>query len=180
MECGLTFVSRFVLSICAHETLSYSEPHACEIISCLIFRDLRRRKSGTSLQNIFSRAEYRVLIFLNSLYSSLFRVSEKQVVIVFFTFLKPKRKAEMTRNETQKIESLITSGRQKLDKLIAGALNGDPADGVGDIGEGIGEATTELRRLWEDGKEQLTALAGTGGEVCVRCAQGTLGTLGTP
>lgn len=73
----------------------------------------------------------------------------------------------MARAEATKVEALIETGRQRLDELIEGALNGNPGDrgAGGGAGEGIGEAGSELMRLWQEGKEQLAELAEKGGEV---------------
>lgn len=79
----------------------------------------------------------------------------------------------MTRLEATEVESLVANGRQRLDELIAGALNEDPADGVNREG-GVGaEAGGELMRLWKEGKEKLAGLAGKGGEVRIvaRCGE---------
>lgn len=84
--------------------------------------------------------------------------------------------AELTRIETARIESLVETGRQRLEGLIDAALsdarNSGSSSGDGDVGGGGdgggGVAGAELMRLWEEGKDQLAELAGKGGEVRTR------------
>lgn len=68
------------------------------------------------------------------------------------------------------MESLVESGRQRLEGLIDAALSNGSGSGTngnhgGDAEGGVGRAGAELMRLWEEGKEQLSELAGKGGEV---------------
>ncbi|CAN0100653.1 unnamed protein product, partial [Ectocarpus sp. 12 AP-2014] len=77
--------------------------------------------------------------------------------------------AELTRAETARMESLVESGRQRLEGLIDAALSdgtgsGTSGDHGGDAEGGVRRAGAELMRLWEEGKEQLSELAGKGGE----------------
>lgn len=91
--------------------------------------------------------------------------------ICFYVFCV--KQADLTRLEAAEVESLLANGRQRLDELIAGALNEDSADGV-NRGGGVGTAAGgELMRLWEEGKEKLAELAGRGGEVRIvaRCGE---------
>lgn len=67
------------------------------------------------------------------------------------------------------MESLVESGRQRLEGLIDAALSDGSGSGTsgggGGAEGGVGLAGAELMRLWEEGKEQLSELAGKGGEV---------------
>ncbi|CAM9136355.1 unnamed protein product [Scytosiphon promiscuus] len=82
-------------------------------------------------------------------------------------------RAELTRIETARIESLVEAGRQRLEGLIDAALSdgkdisksGISSGGGGGADGGVGVAGTELMRLWEEGKDQLAELAGKGGQV---------------
>lgn len=70
------------------------------------------------------------------------------------------------------MESLVESGRQRLEGLIDAALSDGTGSsttvGGGGAEGGVGRAGAELMRLWEEGKEQLSELAGKGGEVCLQ------------
>lgn len=63
------------------------------------------------------------------------------------------------------MEALLESGRQRLEGLIDAAISDGSSRGDGGSCAGVGGAGAELTRLWQEGKEQLTELAGKGGEV---------------
>lgn len=67
-------------------------------------------------------------------------------------------KAELSREQADKIEALVQAARKRLEELIAGRRSLDD-------GEGGERGSVELLRLWEDGKEQLLGLIAKDGQV---------------
>lgn len=80
--------------------------------------------------------------------------------------------AELASQETARMETLLETGRQRLEGLIEAAITGDGGSGGG---SGSLDGGADLTRLWQEGKEQLAELAGKGGEVRAFGAFGAFG-----